>query len=99
MCILGLKGLSLIAFFQPDVMYGMASFLNLIVLVGNYAFQQLVSNRVFQKWYLSSSVSEVSMVFHGSQARSSMNLSTPKALVLLLKSHSLDTFDVNPFTV
>ena len=28
------------------------------------------------------------MVFHGAQARSSMNLSTPKALV-----------DVNPFTV
>ena len=40
MCILGLKGLSLIAFFLPDVMYGTSDFLNLIVLVGNYAFQQ-----------------------------------------------------------
>ena len=35
MCILGLKGLSLIAFFQPDVMYGTSDFLKLIVLVGN----------------------------------------------------------------
>ena len=38
MCILGLKGLSLIAFFQSDVMYGTSDFLNLIVLVGNLLF-------------------------------------------------------------
>jgi len=70
MWILGLKGLSLIAFFQPDVMCGTTDFLNLIGFSGQLCFSTMVSDRVFQISYLSSSVSKVSTVFHGAQARS-----------------------------
>ena len=56
---------------------------------GQLSFSTMVSDRVFQKSYLSSSVSKVSMVFHGAQARSSMNLSTLKDLVLLKVTASI----------
>ena len=56
--------------------------LNLVVLVG-ICFSTMVSNRVFQKWYLSSRVSKVFMLFNGAQATSSLNLSMSKDLVLV----------------
>ena len=74
--------LNLIAVFHLGILYGMSDFLNLVVLVG-ICFSTMVSNGVFQKWHLSSRVSKVFMLFYGAQARSSLNLSTSKGLVLV----------------
>ena len=74
--------LNLIAVFHLGIQYGTSDFLNFVVLVG-ICFSMMVSNRVFQKWYLSSRVSKVFMLFHGAQATSSLNLSMSKDLVLV----------------